>query len=71
MFLKHCNTGTADSMADRKASTASQKRKPRPTRDRRLERHPGYPADKRPTDPASVEASSLPERDKQYGSDDN
>ncbi|HEX2115362.1 MAG TPA: hypothetical protein VHM01_13225 [Alphaproteobacteria bacterium] len=30
-----------------------------------------YPADKRPTDPDAVEASDLPERDKQYGGDDN
>lgn len=31
----------------------------------------GYPADKRPTDPDAIEQSGLPERDKQYGSDDN
>lgn len=31
----------------------------------------GYPADRRPTDPDEIEASGLPERDKQYGSDDN
>jgi hypothetical protein len=30
-----------------------------------------YPADKRPTDPDAIEASDLPERDKQYGGDDN
>ena len=29
------------------------------------------PADKRPTDPDAIERSDLPERDKQYGSDDN
>ena len=30
-----------------------------------------YPADKQPTDPDAIESSKLPERDKQYGSDDN
>lgn len=32
---------------------------------------PDYPADKRPTTPEAIERSDLPERDKQYGSDDN
>lgn len=31
----------------------------------------GSPADKRSTDPDAIERSDLPERDKQYGSNDN
>jgi hypothetical protein len=55
-------------MADREPDGTSKARKPR--RAGSGGKTP-YPADKRPTDPDAIERSDLPERDKQYGSDDN